>query len=182
MAGGGGGHGRQGRLRGEGVLILIVAGSGVFPFTRMLSHVDAIAPRFEEPFVMQDGELRFPAKHCRTLGLVGYRRLMELYKEAKLIVAHTSSGPLIYARKFGKPIITMPRRSDLGEAVDDHQVETAAALMAVPDPARVTLDGPEGLEEAIRAMLRALAGGLNASTERRELDSLQASIRAACLG
>lgn len=162
-------------------MILIVAGSGVFPFTRMLAKVDAIAPLFDEPFVMQDGELRFPAKHCRTLGLVGYRRLMELYREAKLIVSHTSSGPLIYARKFGKPIISMPRRSDLGEAVDDHQVETASALKTIPDPARVTLDGPEGLEESIRSMLAALAGGLNASTERRELDALQASIRSACL-
>lgn len=162
-------------------MILIVAGSGVFPFTRMLSVADAIAPRFDQPFVMQDGELRFPARHCKTLGLVGYRRLMELYREAKLIVSHTSSGPLIYARKFGKPIITLPRRSDLGEAVDDHQVETAAALKTIPDPSRVTLDGPEGLEDAIRAMLAALAGGLNPSAERRELDSLQASIREACL-
>jgi UDP-N-acetylglucosamine transferase subunit ALG13 len=162
-------------------LILVVAGSGVFPFVRLLGKADEIAPRFPIPFLMQDGGLAFPAHNCRTLGLVGYRLLMELYRDATLIISHTSSGPLIYAKKFGKPIITLPRRSDLGEAVDDHQVETAAALKAIADPFRITLDGPEELEAAVRAMLDALAGGLSPSAERRELESLQGSIRAACL-
>ncbi|HKP97950.1 MAG TPA: hypothetical protein VJ385_19615 [Fibrobacteria bacterium] len=140
-----------------------------------------MAPRFDLPFVIQDGPEPYPAKHCRTIGLVHYARLMEYYRDATVVVAHTSSGPLVYAKKFRKPIITLPRRPDLGEAVDDHQVETAEALRPIDEAMRVTLEGVEGIEPAIRKALDGLAGGMRYSSGTGELERLQDAIRSACL-
>jgi beta-1,4-N-acetylglucosaminyltransferase len=162
-------------------LILVITGSGEFQYNRLLVKIDEMAPRIGIPILIQNGPVPFQAKHCRTLGLVPYRDLMELYRQATLIVSHTSSGPLIYARKFQKPIITVPRRLELGEAVANHQVETAAALMALPSATRVTLDGVENLENAIQSMLESIRSGLDFASDNGDLIGLQDAIRQACL-
>jgi UDP-N-acetylglucosamine transferase subunit ALG13 len=140
-----------------------------------------MAPRFELPFVIQDGPDAYPAKHCRTIGLVNYKRLMGYYRDATVVVSHTSSGPLVYAKKFRKPIITLPRRPELGEAVDDHQVETALALKPIDEAMRITLDDVAGIEPAIRTVLRGLEGGMHYGSGTGELERLQNAIRSACL-
>jgi len=78
---------------------------------------------------------------------------LKYYQECDLIVSHASSGPLIYAAKFLKPIILVPRRKHLGEAVADHQIDTINALRTVEDSNRVILDDLENLPLEINNML-----------------------------
>ncbi|MDQ3002506.1 MAG: hypothetical protein M3Y08_14755 [Fibrobacterota bacterium] len=172
--------GRQDSVRREGFLILVVTGSAGYPYDRLLRKVDVIAPEFDFPFVMQTGVFPFAAANCKTFGMVGYDHFMKLFREATLIISHTSSGPLIYAHRFEKPIITVPRRKAFGEALADHQVETADALKAVDEPMRMVLDDEENMESAIRTMLEASAAGLRYTTGKQELESLQSAIRKAC--
>jgi exopolysaccharide biosynthesis glucuronosyltransferase PssE len=47
------------------------------------------------------------------------------YEEAKLIVAHAGMGSIISALTHPKPIVIMPRRADLQEHRNDHQLATA---------------------------------------------------------
>lgn len=47
------------------------------------------------------------------------------YEEAKLIVAHAGMGSIISALTHPKPIVIMPRRADLYEHRNDHQLATA---------------------------------------------------------
>ncbi|MEM7238970.1 MAG: glycosyltransferase [Pseudomonadota bacterium] len=58
-----------------------------------------------------------------------YNRKM---READLIVAHAGMGSIITARTMSKPIVVMPRRSDLGEHRNDHQIATVAKLRKSP--------------------------------------------------
>jgi UDP-N-acetylglucosamine transferase subunit ALG13 len=46
-------------------------------------------------------------------------------KAARLVVAHAGMGSIITALEQGKPIIVMPRRADLREQRNDHQLATA---------------------------------------------------------
>jgi UDP-N-acetylglucosamine transferase subunit ALG13 len=41
---------------------------------------------------------------------------------ASIVVAHAGMGTIITALEYGKPIIVMPRRGDLRETRNDHQV------------------------------------------------------------
>lgn len=158
----------------------MVTGASGYGFDRLLRKCDEIAPAIGKRFLLQTGRHPFPARHCETIGTVRYEDLMALYREAELIIGHTSSGPLIYARKFRKPIITTPRRPDLGEAFDDHQVECALALRGAPNPMRVTLESLDDLEAQVRALLAAAAAGFPAPAGRDELASLHARLREAC--
>lgn len=183
MVRGGGIRRGPGRIRGEGLLILFITGTTEYPFERLLRKADEIAPHFQDRFLLQTGPFDFTARNCDTFGLVGYDQLMERYRACDLVVSHTSSGPLIYASRFERPIIAIPRRKRMGEALADHQVETAAALKRVEEPMRMVLDEVDGLEEAVRKMMDLKRQGIERyTTGKAELLSLQAAIRLACEG
>jgi UDP-N-acetylglucosamine transferase subunit ALG13 len=85
----------------------------------------------------------------------------ETYARATLVVGHAGTGTILAARRHGKPLIVVPRRHDLGEHRNDHQVETALQLrrlgegavcedaeqlaraLAAPPALSVQRDGPE---------------------------------------
>ena len=51
-----------------------------------------------------------------------------LVAESALVILHAGAGSVIQAIHAGKFPLVMPRRADLGEHVDDHQLEFAQEL------------------------------------------------------
>lgn len=56
---------------------------------------------------------------------------------ADLIVSHAGMGTIITTAEVGKPIIIMPRRADLGEHRNDHQLATAEKMAHLQNVQRV---------------------------------------------
>lgn len=54
------------------------------------------------------------------------------FAEASLIISHAGMGTIISALQAGKQIVVMPRRFDLGEHRNDHQVATVKQLGTRP--------------------------------------------------
>ena len=44
---------------------------------------------------------------------------------ADAIIAHAGMGTILTALEMGKPLLVMPRRAELGEHRNDHQLATA---------------------------------------------------------
>jgi len=67
----------------------------------------------------------------------------------RLLVSHAGIGSILTARKYGKPIVIVPRQACLGEHRNDHQMATARQL-----------EGRKGIYVAKDdAALRALVSG-----------------------
>lgn len=64
----------------------------------------------------------------RWLDPADYRTMVE---KCSAIVSHAGMGSIITALEFGKPILVMPRRADLGETRNDHQVATAHKFLGM---------------------------------------------------
>ncbi len=99
------------------------------PFDRLLSALDMWASfHTEVPVVAQTGAStrRFRHLTCQPhLDQPGFAARMA---EARVIVAHAGMGTILQAAEAGKPLILMPRRADLGEHRNDHQLATAAEM------------------------------------------------------
>ena len=74
-------------------------------------------------------------------------------RAADAIVAHAGMGTILTALELGTPVVVMPRRADLGEHRNDHQLATARRFAAQGSIA-VAFD-----EAELRARLDALAAG-----------------------
>mgnify|MGYP001546693969 FL=1 len=99
------------------------------PFDRLVRALDQWAsqnPR-EEIFA-QIGEAEYVPENiewARTLSAELFRSKLE---QCHLVVAHAGMGTIISAAELGKSVVVLPRRADLGEHRNDHQLATADQL------------------------------------------------------
>jgi len=122
-----------------------------YKFTRLLRKMDELAPEISEEIVMQIGFDSYRPDHSKYFSFVPHEEYLDLFKKSKLVISHCATGPIIYAKKFNKPIILFPRRAELGEHVDNHQIETAHSVEGIKGIQVVYHE--DELKEAIIALI-----------------------------
>lgn len=103
-------------------------------FPRLMAALNDLAPELGEPVIAQAGPesgatVAYPNLEIRDhLVPAEYARLVA---EARVIVAHAGIGSILTARQNTKPLILVPRRYDLGEHRNDHQLATASQVASL---------------------------------------------------
>lgn len=117
---------------GCSTVIFITVGTQL-SFNRLIKAVDVwaadhssieffaqIGPGAEPPRSMQYAEFLSPSDVDSTM------------RQAELIVAHAGMGSILTALRYQRPILILPRRAELGEHRNDHQLATARWLDGRP--------------------------------------------------
>ncbi|MFH1871412.1 MAG: glycosyltransferase [Pseudomonadota bacterium] len=99
------------------------------PFDRLVRAVDAWAQRNSEVQVFaQIGNTDFvplAMQWVKVLSPDDYQRTIDA---CDLLIGHAGMGTIITAAESGKPLLVMPRRGNLRETRNNHQVATAGWL------------------------------------------------------
>lgn len=119
------------RLCGARAVIFVTTGTQL-PFPRLIDEMDRLAPTLGEPVIAQVGPDAAPRENLDLRRHLSPGDFDAVFRNARVVVAHAGIGTVLSARRFGKPLILVPRRFALGEHRNDHQVATAEALQAVP--------------------------------------------------
>lgn len=108
-------------------MIFVTIGTQL-PFPRLITAMDGLAGRHGLDVIAQIGPHDGALSHMS--GEAGYPPdvFRSHFCAADRVVAHAGIGTILSARRFGKPLILVPRRHDLGEHRNDHQVATATHL------------------------------------------------------
>lgn len=113
-------------------MIFVTVGTQL-PFDRLVLAVDRWAGAHPElEFFAQVCEGATPPQHMQHKPFLGADEVDQLVRKAELIVSHAGMGSVLTALQFEKPILILPRKSDLGEHRSDHQVSTAKWLATRP--------------------------------------------------
>ncbi|MSU91740.1 hypothetical protein GE300_19355 [Rhodobacteraceae bacterium 2CG4] len=122
------------------------------PFDRLVRAVDewCHARGRDDVFgqIAEPGDAGYRPRHFDWVAHLPPADYGARFAAARLIVAHAGMGSIITAMELGKPIVLMPRRADLAEHRNDHQLATARrfadrpGIHVVPDAAALarTLD------------------------------------------
>jgi UDP-N-acetylglucosamine transferase subunit ALG13 len=106
-------------------LIFVTVGTQL-PFDRLVSAIDEWARRSGRGDVFaQTGPTRLKPGFIRHEPFLDACKFQECIERADAVIAHAGMGSIITALELGKPILVMPRRADLGEHRNDHQMATA---------------------------------------------------------
>ena len=99
------------------------------PFDRLVRALDQWAAHNpKEEIFAQIGQSEYIPENiewARTLSADLFRSKLE---QCHLVVAHAGMGTIISAAELGKSVMVLPRRADLGEHRNDHQLATADQL------------------------------------------------------
>lgn len=153
-------------------MIFVTVGAQM-AFDRMIRAVDEWAGQTGRTDVFaQIGPAEYVPKHIEHAGFLEPPEFTERAKAARVIVAHAGMGSIITALTMGKPILVMPRRGDLRETRNDHQVATATRLSEMGKVA-VAMDEKELIERLGRLEELTAAGAIGPYAQ----ESLIAAVR-----
>ncbi len=109
-------------------MIFVTVGSQM-PFDRLIRTVDDWAGRRPTPRIFaQIAGGDYVPNHMQWQRFISPAEYRKRVFESEFIIAHAGMGPVITALELGRPLVVMPRRGELGETRDDHQVATATRL------------------------------------------------------
>lgn len=112
-------------------MIFVTVGAQM-PFDRMINAVDEWAQlRGRNDVFAQIGLTEFRPKFIEYRQLLSPDDFRRRVEQATILVAHAGMGSILTALQAGKPILVMPRRGDLRETRNDHQLSTARRFLAL---------------------------------------------------
>lgn len=134
-------------------MILVTVGTHHQPFDRLVQAADALA-RAGERVVVQWGAASHPPRRCEGAAWMSPSELERLADQADVVISHAGPASLFLAWDRGLRPIVVPRRPELGEHVDDHQLRFVTHLA---ERAWVVHE-VEGLAEAVARARGAVRG------------------------
>jgi UDP-N-acetylglucosamine transferase subunit ALG13 len=139
-------------------------GMEVHPFDRLARAVDELARTGAagEEILLQLGACTYEPRHARFQRYLSFGEVCEQIDRASVVITHAGAGSTLVCIQRGKFPVIVPRRAELGEHVDGHQLPFATKLSQ--GGLGVVVDELQGLAEAIsiargRTTRSGLAGG-----------------------
>jgi UDP-N-acetylglucosamine transferase subunit ALG13 len=113
-------------------LVLVTVGTDHHPFPRLMGWIERYArtgPRLR--WLVQHGHTPAPVgPGVSAAELLPHHELRDALGQAAVIVCQGGPGSIMDARGVGRVPVVVPRRSDLGEHVDDHQLRFSRRVAA----------------------------------------------------
>ncbi len=106
----------------SGPLVFATVGTDHHRFERLMDWIDAWGEQHPQArLVVQHGNAR-AVDRAESIAFLPPERFRELLREASAVVCPGGPGAIMEARAAGRRPIVVPRRGDLGEHVDNHQL------------------------------------------------------------
>lgn len=134
-------------------MIFVTVGTHEQQFDRLVKAVDGLVAdgTIAEPVFQQTGYSTYVPERCEHSQFVPAQRMRELMSEASVVITHGGPSSFVEAMAAGKAPVVVPRRSEYGEHVNDHQAdfvrivaERIGGIVPVYDVAEL----PEAIEKA----------------------------------
>lgn len=104
-------------------MIFVTVGTHEQQFTRLVEYMDKWAGSHDEEVIMQIGYTPYEPVNCKWQKLYKQKEMDELNAQARIVVTHGGPSCYIEVLHLGKTPVVVPRRHELGEHIDNHQLE-----------------------------------------------------------
>lgn len=112
-------------------MIFVTVGTHEQQFNRLIKQIDELVSSnvINEEVIIQRGYSTYKPLNCKYYDLIPWEKMQELYQKARIIITHGGPASFIDAIAIGKNPIIVPRQSDFGEHVNNHQLNFCRELI-----------------------------------------------------
>jgi beta-1,4-N-acetylglucosaminyltransferase len=108
--------------------IFVTVGTCPFPFDRLMRALEPLSS--SDDVVVQVGHSTVRPAGADCVDFLPFEEFVACLRGARAVVTHAGIGSVLVTQSVGRRPIVVPRLSELGENVDDHQVAFARRLSA----------------------------------------------------
>lgn len=111
-------------------MIFVTVGSQKFPMDRLLRAVDDLldSGALRGEVIAQSGTSTYTPRNFQAIPFLDRDVMHGYIRTCDMMICHAGASSILTGVKAGRRVVVLPRRADLGEHVDDHQRELAAAF------------------------------------------------------
>ena len=102
------------------------------PFDRLVKAVNTVATKIDETIIGQTGGSTPLATEFQASELLTPQEFSQRVDEARIIIGHAGIGTILAGLRAEKTLILMPRKAQLEEHRNDHQLATASQMKEIP--------------------------------------------------
>jgi UDP-N-acetylglucosamine transferase subunit ALG13 len=150
-------------------MIFVTVGMEKFPFNRFIKSLDdaVINHKIKGEVFAQIGNSLYKPRALRYKRIISFNEMKDNISKSDIVISHAGAGSYILSLSLNKMPIIFPRRYDLGEHLDNHQIEFARRMEAV-GKAIVAYDTHELIEKInnYHSILASLKPSLDDSKNR----------------
>lgn len=108
-------------------MIFVTVGTHEQPFDRLLKCIEKMVKegKIDEKVIIQKGYTDYEINNCECYKLIGYDKMQQYIKEARIVVTHGGPASFLNVLSFGKIPIVVPRKKEYNEHVNNHQLDFA---------------------------------------------------------
>ena len=103
-------------------MIFVTVGTHEQSFTRLVEHMNGWAKNHKEKVIIQTGFTDYDANNCECRKFYEKDEIEKLMDDARIIITHGGPSSFIEALQKNKIPIVVPRRHELDEHVNNHQI------------------------------------------------------------
>lgn len=106
-------------------MIFVTVGTHEQQFDRLIRKIDELKANhiIKDDIIIQTGFSTYIPKHCEWQKMFGYQQMIQLVKDARIVITHGGPSSFITSVQAGKIPVVVPRQKKFGEHVNDHQVD-----------------------------------------------------------
>lgn len=109
-------------------MIFVTVGTHEQPFNRLVEYMDEWADGHDEDVIIQTGYSTYVPHKAIWRKLLPYQEMVKNVRDARIVITHGGPSSFIMPLQLGKIPIVMPRKHELGEHVNNHQVSFAHSV------------------------------------------------------
>jgi len=132
------------------ILIFVTVGSQKFQFNRLLIEIDRLIESnlIDDKVFAQIGYSTYIPKNFDYKMFLDKNEYIDKIDNCEIVITHGGTGSIINSVKKGKKVIGVPRQSEYGEHVDNHQYDIIDQFYE--SNLIYGISGIESLEKALR--------------------------------
>lgn len=111
-------------------MIFVTVGTHEQPFDRLIEYMDKLVQngKVAEEVVIQTGYSTYEPRHCKWQTLFSHDEMAQKIANARIVITHGGPSSFIAPLRIGKVPIVVPRKKELREHVNNHQVDFSRAV------------------------------------------------------
>jgi len=106
-------------------MITIILGTHERSFLRLVKEIEKLIKekRIKEKTIIQLGYTKYKIDGVECFDFIPFDKMIKYIEDSSVIVTHGGVGSIMDCLSFGKMPIVVPRRMELNEHSDDHQMQ-----------------------------------------------------------